>query len=233
MDDIRELKENLALASRILANEDLAQGWGHISVRVPGTDRFLIPPSMSPALVTPDDVLTFDLAGNRLEGDKPPNAETWLHTCIYRQRSDVGCVSHIHPPITITLGAAGQEIRPLHNFGSLFPDGVRLFTRPGLIDSEQLGTEVAAALGQNDALMLRGHGAIVVGANARHACIWSIYLEEAARIQLYATLLGSPQFYTREEASMIKGQIYLGPNSISIQRAWDYYVERLSKASAI
>ena len=57
MTDIAHLKDELTLASRILANEDLAQGFGHISVRVPGTDRFLIPRLMSPALVQPQDII--------------------------------------------------------------------------------------------------------------------------------------------------------------------------------
>lgn len=230
MDDVAQLKRDLAEGSRILANEGLAQGFGHISVRIPGTDRFLIPPSMSPALVRPEDILTFNLAGQRLEGERQPNSETWIHTCIYRARSDVACVAHTHPPITTVLASAGIEIKPLHNFGAVFPEGVKVFMKPGLINTEALGAEMAAALGESDGLMLRGHGAVTVGPDIKRACLLSIYLEEAARMQFYATLLGSPLFYTREESLMIKEQVFT--RGRTIDRAWEYYVEKLAASSS-
>lgn len=225
MDEVVELKETLALASRILANEGLAQGFGHISTRIPGTDKFLIPPSMSPALVRPDDVLTFNLAGQKLEGEKQPNSETWIHTCIYRARPDVGCVAHTHPPIATVLASAGIALRPLHNFGAVFPDGVQVFMKPGLINTEELGTEVASALGDRDGLLLRGHGAITVDAEIKRAVLLSIYLEEAAKVQCYAMLLGSPLFYSREESLMIRDQVF--SRGRTMDRAWEYYVSRL------
>ncbi|MCL5960027.1 MAG: class II aldolase/adducin family protein [Chloroflexi bacterium] len=226
MGNVDQLKESLAMASRILANEGLSSGFGHISVRIPGTDRFLIPRSMSPALVQPEDILMFDLSGKKLEGEQQANSETWIHTCVYRVRSDVGCVSHVHPPMTTSIASAGKEIRPLHNFGSLFPDGVRLFWKPGLINTEALGIEMAEALGQDNAILLRGHGATVVGPRIKDAVLWSIYLEEAAQIQFNAMLLGSTPFYTREEALMIKEQVYSGR---SVEKGWEYYVEKLAK----
>ncbi len=228
MDSVAQLKETLAMGSRILANEGLAQGFGHISVRIPGTDRFLIPRSMSPALVQPEDILTFNLAGQKIEGEKQPNSETWIHTCIYRARSDVMCVAHTHPPVTTTLASAGIEIKPLHNFGAVFPEGVRIFMKPGLINTEALGTEMAEALGESDGLMLRGHGAVTVGPNIKDAVLLSIYLEEAAQMQFQANLLGSLLFYSKEEALMIKGQIF--HEGRTKDRAWEFYVEKLPKS---
>lgn len=228
MDDIARLKEELAVASRILANEGLAQGFGHISARIPGTDRFLIPRSMSPALVRPEDILTFDLKGEKLEGEKQPNSETWIHTCVYRARSDVDCLAHTHPSACTTLASAGIEVKPIHNFAAIFPDGVRIFMKPGLINTEALGAEMAAALGQDNALLLRGHGAITVDADIKRATLSSIYLESAAQTQIYATLLGSPLFYTREEAAMVREQVFAPGRNMD--RAWEFYLDRLGKS---
>jgi ribulose-5-phosphate 4-epimerase/fuculose-1-phosphate aldolase len=69
------LKSNLVIACRILANEAIADAFGHISVRIPGTNRFLIPSFKSMALIREPDLLTLDLDGNVLEGSGTPNRE--------------------------------------------------------------------------------------------------------------------------------------------------------------
>jgi ribulose-5-phosphate 4-epimerase/fuculose-1-phosphate aldolase len=228
VDDIAQLKEELSIASRILANEGLAQGFGHISVRIPGTDKFLIPRSMSPALVNTEDILTFNLAGEKLEGERQPNSETWIHTCVYRARSDVACVAHTHPVISTALASAGVELKPLHNFGAVFPNGVRIFSKPGLINTEELGTETAIALGQDYGLLLRGHGAITVDIDIKRATLLAIYMEQAAQVQFYAMQLGTPLYYTPEEAAMVRNQVFAPGRNLD--RAWEFYVDRLRQS---
>ena len=76
MEDIDALKRKLVTASHVMHDQGLVEGFGHISVRIPGTDRFLVPPRMSPALVQYEDVLTMNLAGERLEGVRQPNTES-------------------------------------------------------------------------------------------------------------------------------------------------------------
>ena len=65
---LRELKEKLILAGRILDMEDLVRPLGHITVRVPGTETFLITRGVSPGMATVDDVLVCDMDGNVIEG---------------------------------------------------------------------------------------------------------------------------------------------------------------------
>jgi ribulose-5-phosphate 4-epimerase/fuculose-1-phosphate aldolase len=234
MGEIAALKETLVTASRILANEGLVKAYGHISVRIPDTDRFLISPRMSPALVHYEDILTMNLAGEVLEGKKPSNSEVYIHTCIYRDRPDVNSVSHTHSPMAVVLGVAGQTIQPISNAGVRFASGVPLFTKPVMIDNEQLGDEVAAMLGQHSAIMLKGHGAVIVGKELKQTCLASITLEEAAQLQFWATLIGKPAVYDEEEikAAMIGKFPAPTPGSPPQEnRAWDYYASKLSPLS--
>ena len=224
MDDIARLKETVVTAARILDNEALAQGFGHISVRIPGTDQFLIQGNVSPGLVTVEDILTINLQGEKLSGQLAPVGETWIHTCIFRARPDVNSVSHVHPPYTIAVSATGARIRPLHHFGAFFPTGVDTYMPVGLVNTESLGIAVAEMLEGLNALVLRGHGAVVVGEDIVSACLASIYLEEAARTQFRALQIGDPIYFTEAEATMVGNQLRYRP---FMERAWNYYKARL------
>lgn len=58
--DIDELKHDVVTASHILHQQGIAAAFGHVSARIPGTNTFIFPPRMSPALVRKDNLLTLD-----------------------------------------------------------------------------------------------------------------------------------------------------------------------------
>ena len=59
---------DLVVANRILGNEGVVDAFGHISVRHPeNAGRYFLACSRSPALVTEEDVVEFDLDSNRLD----------------------------------------------------------------------------------------------------------------------------------------------------------------------
>ena len=56
------LLKDLAAASRILAAQGVVDGFGHVSMRHPSApDRYLMARSIAPALVTPGDIIEYDL----------------------------------------------------------------------------------------------------------------------------------------------------------------------------
>lgn len=228
MAEIETLKKDLATASRIMYREALVEGFGHISARVPGTDTFLIPPRMSPALVKPEDILTIDLEGRKVAGDKLPNSETPLHTRVYRARPDVNSVAHTHSPMVTTLGIAGQVVRPVHNGGTVFHAGVAFFRRPGLINTDELGDQMAACLGPLQAVMLRGHGATVVAPSLKQAVLWVLALEEGARYQVWASAIGTPLFFDQADFEAAGTDVFSeAGGQTQMDRAWNYYVSRI------
>ena len=218
------LKSLLVTACRILANEGITDAFGHISVRIPGTDRFLIPPFASPALAKESNLLTLDLEGKVLEGKGVPNREVYIHSECYRRRPDVGSVCHTHSPMAKIFTSLGEPLRPIENFSSIFAPETPIYQRVGLIVTKELGRKVAESLGDHRAVLMRGHGSTVVGPNLNQATVTAIYLEETARLTYRARCLGTPICFTDEEVARLSDYI---PKENSFNRAWDYYAGRL------
>lgn len=224
MEEIGNLKSLLVTACKILANEGLMDAFGHISVRILGTDTFLIPPFVSVGLVKESDLLTIDFDGKVLEGGAAPNREIYIHSECYRRRSDIGCVCHMHSPMVKVFAALGEPLRPIENFASIFSPETPVYPRVGLIVTPELGHEVAESVGEHRAVLMRGHGATVVGPNLKQATVTAIYLEETARLTYRARCLGAPMCFTQEELASLSNYI---PMENSFARAWDYYESRL------
>ena len=108
--DLDPIKQDIVTASHILHRQGIAAAFGHLSARIPGTDTFIFPPRMSPALVRLDNLLVLDVEGNQLSGDGRPNTEFWIHARIYKARPDIQSVCHVHPPSCVILGSLGKPL---------------------------------------------------------------------------------------------------------------------------
>jgi len=227
----QELRRDVALANRIVHAAGLVSAFGHVSSRIGTTNTFLFPTRASPALADPNRLLVLDTDGNILSGEGEPNTEFWIHARIYAARPDVSSVGHVHSPACVALGQIGQPLQILHNSGAVFADGVPLFARIGLIRTRELGDQVAAALGPNRAMLLRGHGANIAEPNIRRTAVVACFLEEAAELQLRALAAAGGraealQAFSPEEAARVRQQIDAdGP----MNRAWEYYVTLVEK----
>ncbi|MGZ5779043.1 MAG: class II aldolase/adducin family protein, partial [Croceibacterium sp.] len=60
--------EDLAAASRILADQGVFDAAGHVSMRHPGhPERFLMSRSLAPQMITANDIMEFDLDCNAID----------------------------------------------------------------------------------------------------------------------------------------------------------------------
>ena len=230
MSEIDDLKRKLAMACRMLFLAELVDYSGHISVRIPGsTDRFLVNPHpISRAAVTPEDILTSDLNGTRLEGQWNLPSELPMHTRTYRVRDDVQSIAHLHNRMVVVLSMADRPLIPASNPGTLFgPGAIPVYSDPALIHTNEQGEEVARTLGTADAAILRGHGSIVVGNSIEWTFAACIDLEESASRLCYASLLGPVRFYTDDEVTRVAKGRRRGP---VIQKIWDHYVAKAKMA---
>src|ERR1043166_938742 len=218
--DLEQIKQDIVTASHILHHQGIAAAFGHMSARIPGTDRFIFPPRMSPALVRRDNLLELDVEGNQLAGDGRPNTEFWIHARIYKARPDVQSVCHVHPPSCVVLSSLGESIRPLHASGAGFRHNVQVFDPITLIRTRELGDQVAATLGQYEVMLLRGHGVNVTGKDVRRVCVLTLWMEEAANFQLRVLSAGKPRSFTEEERAVIHPQVFAQEVST---RAWEYF----------
>lgn len=222
----KELRQDVAMANRIIERFGLATAFGHASARLPGTNTFIISTRRSPGLAEEDDLLVIDADGKVLSGNGQPNSEFWIHARIYAARPEVNGIVHAHPLACISLTQIGEPHRVVHHQGGAFVDGVPEYGRIGLIRSRELGDEVAQSLGQGPAVMMRGHGITTAFANVRAATVAACFLEESADLQMrmLAAAGGNAakiRAFTRDEAILARDQT--GPDAAARNRAWEYY----------
>jgi ribulose-5-phosphate 4-epimerase/fuculose-1-phosphate aldolase len=212
-----KLVEDLVAANRILADQGVVDGYGHVSARHdrdPG--RYLLARSMAPELVTAADVMEYDLDGNAVDArGRTGYLERFIHGEIYKVRPDVKAIVHNHSPSVIPFGVSGVPLRPLYHMSAFLGGGVPVFEIRGaggmtdmLVRDPTLGLALARALGDRPVALMRGHGAVVVGGSLPLAVFRSVYTEMNARLQAQAMALGGtvvylePEEATRAEASV-------------------------------
>lgn len=219
-------RRDLAIANRILARHGVVDAFGHVSVRAAGDPaRFLLARNKAPATVTAADILVFDRDGAPVVADGTPvYLERFIHAEIYKARPDVMAVVHSHADAVIPFGAArGTALRPIWHMAGFLAEGVPVYeirdhagdASNMLIVDGALGASLAAVLGDNAAVLMRGHGATVVGASLPEAVFRAVYLQRNAEIQLKATPLGDLTFLNAAEAGNADAA-----NRGQVARAW-------------
>jgi ribulose-5-phosphate 4-epimerase/fuculose-1-phosphate aldolase len=230
-ESIEQLKHNVALASRILDVSGATSAFGHISMRLPGEDAFLLSCARAVGLVRPDDVLVIGLDGVRRSGEGLMFSETAIHAAAYRARPDVQSVAHTHPEMCVSLSVADEELRPCHMTAYRYYDGVAIHPEGRMLTTAVMADAAVAAMGNRNAILLKWHGAIVVGPSLYWTCLGAVQLEFAARIQYQAHQVGQPSFFAREHAHEMYEQLEGARDTTAYHREWDYWVERVRAAS--
>ena len=110
-----ELVQDLVAANRILVQQGVLDGYGHVSVRDNRrSDRFLMSRSLAPEMVTAADILEYDLEGNAIDArGRESYQEIFIHSAIYAARADVQAVVHNHSPSVIPFGVSSVPLRLL------------------------------------------------------------------------------------------------------------------------
>ena len=220
MDTLSGLKRDMISACRILSRKKLVEGFGHLSVRIPDSDHFLITPRIGLAIVNTPDLLTVNFKGEVVEGHCPVPSEAWLHTALMKTKPRIHVVARIHARMANMFSVTDRKLEAVHNHGSFFAGGVPVFHTPDLITTEKLGNEVAQALGDRPAILLRGNGQVTVGRTIPEAVMMAIYLEEAAQILYGALQIGRPIPLTVDESK--QRQVEALP-PIDLERAWNFF----------
>ena len=224
--------EDLVAAYRILAQEEVLDGFGHVSARHSrSAGRFLMSRSLAPELVTAKDLLEFDLDGNAVNADgRALYSERFIHAEIYRTRPDVRSIVHAHAPSLIPFGVTGVPLRPVYHMASFIGTGVPIFDirkqfgmTDMLVNDAAKGRALAQALGDKTCVLMRGHGVVVVGSTIPVAVGRSVYLELNARIQTQAMALSNNVTYLdAEEARRVMDA---GENR-GYERPWELWKAR-------
>ena len=200
----KALLDDLVAAYRILADQRLIDGFGHVSARDPDhPDRFLMARAMPPNVVAHDDLMTFDLASTPLDGDtRRPFLERFIHGAIYRRRPDVHAVVHSHAQAVIPFAVSSVPLRPVHHVSGFLGSPTPVFEireRFGMTDmlvrNVAQGEALADALGAHAVVLMRGHGYCAVGPSVPVAVYRAVYTVSNAAIQKDAIALGGEVRY--------------------------------------
>ncbi|MBU8539361.1 class II aldolase/adducin family protein [Falsiroseomonas tokyonensis] len=228
-----ELKQEVLAAFHILDSQGQNAGIaGHLTARVPGGDSFWCHGyGQGFEEVRAADLHQADMALRVLSGPGRINPSLVIHTGLYAARPDIGCVIHTHSPSAVMLTATGSDLLPLFQSALMFAGDCATHTEyEGIIDTEETGRQLAAALGPRRALLLANHGTLVVGRNVREAVHCAIMLDEACRIQLGAMAAACGRPLRRVEgATAAEAKRFLLSDKVLALR-WNHYLHRVLAA---
>ncbi|HWK11828.1 MAG TPA: class II aldolase/adducin family protein [Vicinamibacterales bacterium] len=211
-------------AIRMLTREELIDYSGHGSLRRDSASFFINSGASVRSALTAADIVAIDFDGALQEGTERPPLEFPLHAEVYRARPDVQAVLHTHPQWSTLLSMVGVPYRPVFPQGALLGE-VPVLDSPLSINTREMGERVAAALGGGRALLLKSHGAVVVGGDMLECFALAMYLEQNASRQYLAMQIGSP--YVLSEAEQEACRRRLGTPSL-YRKAWDHYLARMT-----
>lgn len=210
-------QRQLRVAARALARANLVHAYGHASLRL-DAGHFLVCAARPMALIgAGDDGIVVPVDGPLPDGVL---GEVRIHQHIYRNRPDVGAVIRSMPPTVMSLSTARCTPKRRHGMGAYFPAPVPLWDDPQLIRSEAQAAGVAGALGQGNAVVMRGNGAVIAAPNLVKALVLTWYLEDAARVELQVRSAGlEPQGIVLDDEEAALRATDAG---LIFERMWDY-----------
>ena len=232
------LIEDLAAASRILVAQGVVDGFGHVSMRHPSApDRYLMARSIAPALVTPDDIIEYDLDSNPCNaGGRSSFLERFIHGEIYKARADIQSIVHSHSPSVIPFGLVGVPMQAMFHNAAFIAAGVPVFdirdkfgATDMLVGNGEKGVALAEAMGDKDVVLMRAHGSVACGPTLQSAVYRAVYTEVNARIQHWTVALAGSTSASLKSGAPIaaldpeEGRLADAVNRTAGLRAWDLW----------
>ena len=219
--ELKELKQKLVDGCHMLDREGITDGFGHVSVRIPGSEVFLTIAGVSPGCATLDRLVLLDLDGRYLGGEKSPPYEWPIHACILRARPDVMSVCHTHSKWSSLFSVLKGGLRPIHMYAKFLPaGGPPIYPAAGLVATVERGQALAMALKDSAAVLMRAHGDAVVGASIEQAILRTIQLAYLGELAHMAVAHGEPLYMTKDELATFSA------DQAFPARQWEYYLSR-------
>jgi ribulose-5-phosphate 4-epimerase/fuculose-1-phosphate aldolase len=235
MSSLDTVIQDLVIANRILAKEDVVDAYGHVSVRHPDKPKhFFIARSLAPDLVERGDIVELGLDGQPVRDEaRPLYLERFIHAAIYEARPDVHAVVHAHAEDILPFGVArAVPLRPVIHSGSFIGAHVPVWDIADkfgdtdlLVRNMDHGRDLAHALGGNNVALMRGHGFASVARSLIEVVRVSVYLPRNARALQRALLIGGEIKYLSQGEIAARAAGYR-PYSAETWRSWEYWANK-------
>ncbi len=224
--------DDLVAAYRVLAEHQVIDGYGHVSVRSQkNPNRYFLAGHIAPELVREEHIIEYDLDSNPLDANGRESVrERFIHGEIFKLRPEVNSVVHTHSHSVVPFSITSVTLKPIFHMAAFIGHGVPNWdiadAQQGtdmLVKTPYLGAHLAKFVADKPAALLRGHGAVVVGESIARAVGRSIYLEMSAKMQMQAQLLAGAgekllTLHDAEVAASVPAQNY--------NRAWPMWRAR-------
>jgi HCOMODA/2-hydroxy-3-carboxy-muconic semialdehyde decarboxylase len=153
-------REAIVEAAHVLSRLGLVTAYGHVSARAGAS--MLITPAADLATVAEATVVEVPLETSSLPMAAP--AEAWAHLALYRARPDAGSIARAQPASAVAAAATTTSLAPLHGQAAWLGESVPVYDSAHLLRSADLAERAARSLPTGEALLLRGNGALTLGA---------------------------------------------------------------------
>ena len=181
------LRGEIAEAANVLAGLGLVTAFGHVSAR--SGESMLITPAADLACVTAAGVIEVPLApAGMLPAGVP--AEAWAHLALYRARPDAAAIARAQPAAAFAAAATVTALVPLHGQAAWLGESVPVHDDAALLRSPDRAERAARCLPAGEALLLRGNGALTLGATPGLAVARMWLLAAACEVYLAARATG-------------------------------------------
>ena len=235
MANLDNVLNDLVIANRILAHEQVVDAYGHVSVRHPERpDRFFLARSRAPELVTHEDIVEFTLDGRAVrEENRDLYLERFIHGGIFEARPDVLAVVHAHSEDILPFGIVGATpLRPVIHSGSFLGAHVPVWDIADkfgdtnmLVANIEQAQDLAKCLGRHNVALMRGHGFAAAARSLIEVVRMSVFLPRNARALLRAKQLTGEIKYLSQGEIDARNRGY-GPYSPETWRAWEYWANK-------
>ncbi|MFQ6049041.1 MAG: class II aldolase/adducin family protein [Phycisphaerae bacterium] len=192
MADEWQLRQEICqIGRRLYARGFVAANDGNISARLDDRRVLCTPTLVSKGFMRPEDICTVQMNGRQLAGPRQHTSELPLHLAIYRARAEVGAVVHAHPPHATAFAVAGIEIPT-----GILPEVEILLGPVPTAAYETPGTEAFAQtvlpyIQQANAIVLKNHGTVSLGADLQQAWFRTEIIDAYCRVLILARQLGN------------------------------------------
>jgi len=228
--------EDLVIASRVCVEHGVIDAYGHVSVRSEtNPQRYYMSRAIAPEMITESDIMEFDLDSVPVVPNGPPGYnERFIHGEIYKARPDVNSIVHNHSHSVIPFSCTTCQLKPIFHMAAFIGLGVPNWdiadAQKGtdlLVRNNVLGKSLAEKLGKHPAVLMRGHGSVVVGEKIQTAVGRTVYLDHNAKMQFQAMMMaGQDVMYMANDEVManVAWQEYY--------RSWDLWKKKWQKKLA-
>lgn len=195
-----ELIDDIHFAARRLV-ERTGSYYGHVAVRVPGREEFVLQYLRPPldAASDYDELMLFDLDGAALAGRREAPNEIHIYTEAFKSEPRWSAVIHAHPENAIALSVAGVPLRAIDQQSRWFIEGVPIYPSATSASTLEIGRELARLMKKNRAVTMRGHGIVVAGESLKEAFARAWIYERTARLLIQARALGEVTYLTADD----------------------------------